>query len=73
MAEINLTVGQRKVYDYITFYIEQNKRSPYLREIQGACQISSHKGVIDRLVALERRGYIKRRLNKHRSIKLNNR
>lgn len=72
MAEINLTIGQRRVYEYISSYIEQNKQSPYLREIQGACQISSHKGVIDRLVALERKGYIKRKLNKHRSIKLNN-
>jgi repressor LexA len=73
MGTVNLTTGQKEVYEYIRSYMDRNKHAPYIREIQDACQISSHKGVIDRLVALERKGYIKRKLNKHRSIKLNNR
>lgn len=73
MGAANLTAGQKEVYEYVRSYINSNKHAPYIREIQDACHISSHKGVIDRLVALERKGYIKRKLNKHRSIKLNSR
>jgi len=65
-----LTQNQEKVYIFIRDYISQNKRSPYLREIKQACNIQSHKSVIDRLTALERKGYIKRKINQHRSIRL---
>jgi SOS-response transcriptional repressor LexA len=57
---------------FIRLYISQNKHAPYLREIQESCNIKSHKTVIDRLTALERKGYIKRKLNEHRSIRLVN-
>jgi SOS-response transcriptional repressor LexA len=72
MPNHNLTHNQERIYLFIRSYMDQNKRSPYLREIQESCDIKSYKTVIDRLIALERKGYIKRRLNQHRGIKLVN-
>jgi repressor LexA len=66
-----LTKKQDEVYLFIRGYIEKNNRAPYIREIQEGCGISSYKGAIDKLLALERKGYIQRKLNKHRSIELN--
>lgn len=71
MCTSTLTSRQKEVYDYIKTYIQNNQCAPYIREIQEACHASSHKAVIDKLLALERRGYIKRELNKHRGIRLN--
>ncbi len=68
-----LTINQERIYIFIRDYIAQNGHSPYLREIQDACDIRSHKVVIDRLTALERKGCIKRKINQHRSIRLNSR
>lgn len=65
-----LTERQNRVYTFIKEYIFTRKRSPYIREIQEALGIKSHKSVIDRLLALEKKGFIRRKLNKHRSIKL---
>lgn len=65
-----LTVKQREVYDYIRSYIDKNSISPYIREIQEGCGIQCYKSAVDKLLALEKKGYIKRALNKHRSIKL---
>ena len=67
-----LTSRQKEVYEYIKEYIVTHRRSPYIREVQEACHISSYKGAVDKLIALEKKGYIKRRLNKHRGIELNN-
>jgi SOS-response transcriptional repressor LexA len=69
----HLTSHQEEVYLFIKDYISRNKFAPYIREIQEFCNIQSHKLVIDRLNSLERKGYIKRRINQHRSIKLVNR
>jgi len=66
-----LTTGQKEVYEFIKNYIDKNKRSPYIREVQQGCRISSYKGAVDKLVALEKKGYIKRKLNKHRGIAMN--
>jgi len=68
MAEYMLTKKQDKVYGFIREYMEKNNCSPYIREIQEGCGIMSYKGAIDKLLALERKGYIQRKLNKHRSI-----
>ena len=72
MKRYNLTHKQLDVYNYVKGYIEKHNQSPYIREVQGGCRINSYKVTIDRLAALEKRGYIRRRLNKHRSIALNN-
>ncbi|PIU41086.1 MAG: transcriptional regulator [Candidatus Omnitrophica bacterium CG07_land_8_20_14_0_80_42_15] len=71
MKEHSLTTKQKVVYDYVKNYLEMNKRSPFIREIQEACQINSYKGAVDKLLALEKKGYITRKLNKHRGIMLN--
>lgn len=68
----NLNPNQKTIYLFLREYISRNKFSPYLREIQQGCNISSHKTVIDRLTAIERKGYIKRKINQHRGIKLIN-
>lgn len=67
-----LTPKQEKVYLFLRDYIHEHKHAPYLREIQEALEIKSHKSAIDRLVALERKGYIRRKINKHKGIKLVN-
>lgn len=66
-----LTSRQKEVYEYIKEYLATHRKSPYIREVQEACCISSYKGAVDKLVALEKKGYIKRKLNKHRGIELN--
>ncbi|MCM8790653.1 MAG: transcriptional regulator [Candidatus Omnitrophica bacterium] len=71
MEKYMLTQKQKEVYDYIKAYIEKNSISPYIREIQEGCSIQSYKSAVDKLLALEKKGYIKRSLNKHRSIILN--
>lgn len=48
----------------------EHRRSPLIREIQLGCQIVSYKSVVDRLNALERKGFIQRQPNKHRGIRL---
>ncbi len=70
MPDYLLTKKQTQVYSFIKAYIEKNSHSPYIREIQEGCGILSYKGAIDKLLALERKGYIQRKLNKHRSIVL---
>ena len=72
MEKYTLTERQMEVYNFIRAYMVRHSKSPYIREIQKACNINSYKVTIDRLSALEKKGYIKRRLNKHRSIMLNN-
>ena len=63
-----ITEKQRTVLDYLQRYIGEHRRAPFLREIQAACRIASYKSVIDRLNALERKGFIRRIPNKHRAI-----
>lgn len=65
-----ITLKQQTVLDYVQEYLTANHRGPLLREIQAACQIVSYKSVLDRLIALERKGLIKRLPNKHRGIRL---
>lgn len=71
MKHYNLTKKQLDVYNYLKEYISKYNKSPYIREVQEACGINSYKITLDRLSALEKKGYIRRRLNKHRSIVLN--
>ena len=63
-----LTQKQQTVLDYLHRYLGEHRRAPFLREIQEACRIASYKSVIDRLNALEHKGFIKRIPNKHRAI-----
>lgn len=71
MKSVNLTPKQNEVLCYIKNYIEKNNVAPYIREIQEGCGIISYKAAVDKLLVLEKKGFIKRKLNKHRGIKLN--
>ena len=70
MTRYRLTDKQRPVYEFIKRYLDMHQRAPYIHEIQDACGIRSYKSAIDRLVALERKQFITRVPNKHRSITL---
>ena len=70
MERLSLTKKQKAVFDFIKRHMEQKKEAPYIREIQQGCGITSYKSAVDKLLALEKKGYIKRALNKHRSIKI---
>jgi repressor LexA len=70
MEGTKLTKKQKAVLNFIKHYKEENKQSPYIREIQKGCGIVSYKSAVDKLLALEKKGYIKRTLNKHRSIEI---
>jgi len=70
IKQSKLTEKQKAVYDFIKTHIGKNKQAPYIREIQDACGIVSYKSAVDKLLALEKKGYIQRSLNKHRSIKI---
>ena len=65
-----LTTRQKKVYEFVKEYIELNKRAPYIREIQNGCGSISYKAAVDKLLALEKKGYIRRAPNKHRGIEI---
>lgn len=67
---IKLTKKQEIVLDYIRRYIQDHRYAPFIHEVQAGCQIPSYKSAIDRLNALERKGYIKRTPSKHRGIRL---
>lgn len=70
MEQAKLTKKQKAVFDFIKRYMDEKEQAPYIREIQDACGIISYKSAVDKLLALEKKGYIKRALNKHRSIKI---
>ena len=70
MQQPKLTKKQKAVYDFIKKYMQAKDNAPYIREIQAACHIQSYKSAVDKLLALEKKGYIQRTLNKHRSIKI---
>lgn len=65
-----ITHKQHTVLEYVQHYMAQHGRSPLIREVQAECQIASYKSTVDRLNALERKGYIRRRPNKHRGIRI---
>jgi repressor LexA len=64
-----LTNRQRKVLDFITNYLRDTGYPPTIREIAGEFKISS-KGAYDHLVAIEKKGYIRRDPAKPRAIEL---
>jgi len=65
-----LTPKQQAVLEFIQRYAGEHRLAPLIREIQLGCHIHSYKSAVDRLNALERRGFLKRISNKHRGIQL---
>ena len=65
-----MTRKQQVLFDFLQRYMAECRRAPFIWEIQAGCQIISYKSAVDRLNALERKGFIKRIPSKHRGIKL---
>ena len=70
VSQYRLTVKQQFVYEFLQRFFAEHHHSPLIREVQEGCQITSYKSALDRLGALERKGFIRRIPNKHRGIKL---
>ena len=64
-----LTKRQQDVLDFIVNYIRDSGYPPTVREVAGAFQISS-KGAYDHLIAVEKKGYIRRDPAKPRAIEV---
>jgi len=62
-----LTVRQTEILNHIDGYIKQNGYSPSVRDVAGHFDISP-KGAHDHILALEKKGAIKSRRKKSRSI-----
>jgi repressor LexA len=65
-----LTVRQKEVLQFIIDYIRENEYPPTFREIGGALNITSTKGVTDHLDVLMKKGYINRSSNHSRAIRI---
>jgi len=65
----NLTKRQQQVLDFIINYIKDIGYPPTVREVAKEFKISS-KGAYDHLVAIEKKGYIKRNPTKPRAIEI---
>lgn len=63
-----LTKTQKKYFNVIKDYIQQNEMSPSYRDIQKGVEAKSVSGVHTMLYQLERRGWIKRLPTSARSI-----
>ena len=65
-----LTERQNQVYEFLRSYLRENGRPPYIREIGEHLAIKSTNGVHKLLVAIEKKGYIRRTPNEVRGIEI---
>jgi repressor LexA len=65
----NLTIKQQKILDFIVKYLKDNGYPPTVRDIAGEFKMSS-KGAYDHMLAVEKKGYIKRDPTKPRAIEI---
>lgn len=65
-----LTDRQREVLDYIKEYVEANGFSPALTEIGASCGNISATAALSHVVALEKKGYLKRDPHRARGLEL---
>ncbi len=64
-----LTTKQKEILDYIIDYIKDKGYPPVVRDIASHFKMSS-KGAYDHLLAIEKKGYIRRNPTKPRAIEL---
>lgn len=64
----DLTDRQQRMLDFIESFYKREKKSPTIREIGEACEISSTSVVSYNLDRLEYRGYIERDRDSSRGI-----
>jgi len=65
-----LTARQQEVLDFITRFTESSGAPPTVREIAAGMGFASTNAVSDHLAAIERSGYIERRSNRSRGIRV---
>lgn len=70
MAKDRLTQRQNEAYEFIRGYMDRNQAPPTMKEIGEALGIRSTNGVFKLLEALERKGWIERRKQEARGIRL---
>ena len=68
-----LTAKQKQVLDFIRSKISADNSAPTIREIAGHFRFSSTGTVRDHLLALNRKGYLKRNSRKARALELEGR
>lgn len=66
----NLTEKQEKILDFISTFTAENGYPPTIREIGENFGINSTNGVNDHLIALERKGYLRRGKDKSRALEV---
>lgn len=66
----DLSTRQRRIFEYISSFIDQHDYPPSIRQIQEACEVSSTSVVDYNLRILEDRGYIKRDREVSRAIEV---
>jgi repressor LexA len=66
----DLTKRQREILDYLVGYLAGRGYPPTIREIREAFGLSSNRGIVDHLKALERKGYIRRAKGSSRAIEI---
>lgn len=69
-STISLTSKQTRFYAALKKYIEKNKTSPTIEELQELLDISSPRGVVQYLEALEKKGLVLRAKGEARGIYL---
>jgi repressor LexA len=65
-----LTKRQEEVLGFLLDYLSANGYPPTIREIREAFRLSSNRGVVDHLAALERKGFIRRSRGSSRAIEI---
>lgn len=65
-----LTSRQREVLDYLIEHLAAKGYPPTIREIREAFGLSSNRGVVDHLKALEKKGFIRRTKGSSRAIEI---
>jgi repressor LexA len=65
----SLTAKQQKILEFVVNYVKETGYPPAIRDISNHFEMSS-KGAYDHLVAIEKKGYIRRDPTKPRAIEL---
>jgi len=65
-----LTTRQREILDYLLEHLAMKGYPPTIREIRETFGLSSNRGVVDHLNALEKKGFIRRKRGSSRAIEI---
>ena len=65
-----LTTRQREILNYLLEHLSRKGYPPTIREIREAFDLSSNRGIVDHLEALEKKGFITRKRGSSRAIEI---